>query len=400
MLKIYGIKFNVDTISLIFILIGEICFYTSETLYIYLILTGLGIIMGIINNLNRFTLKIRKDNFILWICMMFFIYFLYGLFFLKKGEFTWDTMGYRMLEIISLYLVISNITLHDINELKKAMVIAGLFSIIYLVTIEHKTIVEGSQRIGDSLSGNVNTAGYNFGIISNILMWFFCKEKKKYQLFLVVLLSFIMLLTGSKKVIIMIFVNLAMYFWYERKKITTWIKIIIIIIIAVFAIFNIPYLYEIIGSRIVAMFDTMILGNASSIYSHSTDVREKMIQEAFNLFLNKPIFGGGWNYFFLNTIYEYEYSHCNYTEMLCSFGLFGTSIFYGRHIHDIIESLNYKYYKLKLNHDFTILIIALTLESLVLDIAAVTFSAQCVWYLPFIFSAAALKTMRNNAKIL
>lgn len=396
MLTINGKAISCDSISVVLIFVGEICFYTIDSLYLYWILTGLGMILGILHNINRFSLRIRRDNFILWVSIMYVIYFIYGFLFLQKGEFPWDTMGYRFLEIIALYLAISNMFANDILKFQNAVVITGIISAAYLIYSEGSNILLGGQRIGDSLSGNVNTVGFNFGIISTIIMWFYCKEKKTYKIILFLAFSVLMLITGSKKVLIIIIANLLMFFWYEKKKISGWLKTVFILLVAIYVIFNVPYFYDIIGSRVEAMIETMLFGSSSAIYSHSTEVRDEMIQEAFKLFQSKPIFGGGWNYFYSHTVYGYEYSHCNYTEMLCSFGIVGTAIFYGRHIHDARLALKSRITKIDENRDLITLILILTAEALILDWAAVTFSAQCVWYLPVIICAAAIRTMRQN----
>ena len=391
-------EINYDCISVILIFIGEICFYTLDKIFLYLFITGVGIIIGVFHNRNRFYSKIEKDNFIIWVFIMYSIYFIYGFLFLQKGVFTWDTLGYRFVEIITLYLTISNILVFDIDSLKKAMIIIGFFSMLYLIYSEGPSILLGGKRIGDSMSGNVNTVGYNFGIISTIIMWFFCKEKKGYLLFLFLIFSGIMLLTGSKKCLIIIAANIIMYFWFEKNKISGWLITILMLCVSLCLIFGVPYFYDIIGSRVLAMIETMVLGTFSPIYSYSTDVRDEMIKEAFCLFLNKPFFGGGWNYFYAHTAYGFEYSHCNYVEMLCSFGIFGTFLFYWRHLHDLKKACKYRNSPIQLSKDLSILIIVMTFEALILDWTAVSFSAQCVWYSSFILSAAAIKAIRGTNK--
>lgn len=400
MLKVNGKATSYDCISVVLILVGEICFYTMDSLFLYLPLTGLGMVLGILHNIHRFSLKIRRDNFILWAVIMYAIYFIYGILFLQKGEFPWDTMGYRFVEIVALYLAISNMFAKNIRAFQKAVVITAFIAAAYFIYSEGYSILSGEKRMGGSLSGNVNTVGFNFGILSTIIMWFYCKEKKPYKIILFLVLSALMLITGSKKALIMMIASLFMYFWYEKKRISGWLKTVFILLAAIYVVFCVPYFYDIIGSRVETMIATMLFGNSSANYSHSTDVREKMIREAFRLFQSKPIFGGGWNYFYSRTVYEYEYSHCNYTEMLCSFGIVGTAVFYGRHIHDAGVALIARKTKAAENKDLITLILILTAEALILDWAAVTFSAQCVWYLPVILCAAAIRAMRQNDKML
>lgn len=398
MLSINGIKISSDCIVVILILVGEICFYTMDSLYIYWILTGLGMILGILHNINRFSFRIKKDNFILWVSVIYAMYFIYGLIFLRRGQFPWDTIGYRYVEIIALYLAISNMFVNDVMKFQKAIIITGIISVTYLLYSEGANILLGGQRIGESLSGNVNTVGFNFGMISTIIMWFYCKEKKTYKIILFLAFSVLMLITGSKKVLIVIIANLLMYFWYERKKISGWLKTVFILLVALYLIFNVPYFYSIIGSRVEAMIETMLYGSSSALYSHSTEVRDEMIKEGFSLFLRHPIFGGGWNYFYAHTVYGYEYSHCNYIEMLCTFGIVGTTIYYRRHFHHISVALKNRFSTITENRDFAILIIVMTAEALILDWAAVTFSAQCVWYLPVIICAAAKRTLCGDVE--
>ncbi|WP_240259915.1 O-antigen ligase family protein [Clostridium perfringens] len=396
MKKNKSILITIDSISLILMLVGEICFFKSETIYIYWILTGCGMVMAILNNINRFSFKFKKDNFVLWLSLMYSMYFFYGLFYLQMGEFPIDTLLYRFVEGIVLYLLLSSLLEKDTELLVKSFAISGVISILYLISSEKTNILMGGSRIGDSLSGNVNTVGFNFGIISTVLMWSICKEKKFYKVLVFVLLSIFMLLTGSKKTLIIFIVDILIFFVYKRKKISGWIKIIIMLIVGSYIIFNIPYFYDIIGSRIESMFDTLIFGNNTRLYSYSTEVRDDMIIEAFHLFLNKPIFGGGWNYFYSKTIYGYEYSHCNYTEMLCSFGIVGTMLYYGKYFSNIKTVLKYRKKNFDQNIDFIIIVIAFSIEALVLDWGAVSFSAQIVWYIPIIFSSAVIYVIRKN----
>ncbi|PWX16158.1 hypothetical protein CYK66_10205 [Clostridium perfringens] len=70
-----SILITIDSISLILMLVGEICFFKSETIYIYWMLTGCGMVMAILNNINRFSFKFKKDNFVLWLSLMYAMYF-------------------------------------------------------------------------------------------------------------------------------------------------------------------------------------------------------------------------------------------------------------------------------------------------------------------------------------
>ncbi len=175
-------------------------------------------VMAILNNINRFSFKFKKDNFVLWLSLMYAMYFFYGLFYLQMGEFPIDTLLYRFVEGIVLYLLLSSLLEKDTELLVKSFAISGVISMLYLISSEKTNILMGGSRIGDSLSGNVNTVGFNFGIISTVLMWSICKEKKIYKVLVFVLLSIFMLLTGSKKTLIIFIVDILIFFVYKRKK--------------------------------------------------------------------------------------------------------------------------------------------------------------------------------------
>lgn len=394
MFKFESRKINTDCIAVILIFVGEICFYTMPTLLLYLLMTGLGTAMGIWNNINRFTFKVKKNNFIVWLTLIWLLYFFYGCFYLQKGNFNWDTLGWRYFEIIGLYLAISDLFVRNERKLESAFMITGSISVLYLLYTEWENILAGSIRIGDALSGNVNTVGYNFGLLSTFSIWFYCREKKLTRLLFFLLFTAVALATGSKKVLMMMAINVFIYFWYEKNTLGGWIKVLLFIAIATYLIFGVPYLYHIIGERTINMFKTMMYGGSSEWYSHSTEVREAMLQEAIELFKTKPLFGGGWNYFYAHTVYEYDYSHCNYTEMLCTFGILGTALFYVRYLD--AAKFAFERRKVKEIKDHIILVCALIVDALLLDWAAVTFSAQCVWYFPLIICASIIYTAQFN----
>lgn len=377
-------------ISIFLILLGEISFYTGDTINIYILLTGVGIFLQtIIFVKNRsFDCLIKIDSFVFWTILMYAIYFLYGMLILQKGEFPWYTLLYRCVEIITLYQALTIISRKNFDKFINILIYVGLISLYYLLYQEGSNIIKGDMRIGDSLSGNVNTVGYNFGIISTLIMNSYCQNKSKYKLLIFALFSLVMMVTGSKKITIIFLINIMMYFWYERSKIAGWAKLFVISLIVMYCIFFVPYFYNILGFRIEVMLESLFSHNVHA--SYSTEIRELMIEEAFGFFLENPLFGGGWNYFYAHTVYGYEYSHCNYTEMLSSFGIFGTMLYYSRHFKNIVFC--WKFRSLIFNNkSFIILILALTTEALLLDFALVSFSAQCVFYLPIIISSVFLK---------
>ena len=380
---------NLGVLALTVLLIGEICFFRIETIYIYWCLTGFGILTGVVLfGLPNFRLRFKVNSFCFWISVVYLMYMFNGLFRLKSGSFSWDTMLYRYIECIGIYFLTKKIVATKVSNIIKPFLYAGYFSMTYLFFMQREDIILGAQRIGDALSGNVNTVGYNFGIISLFAVWWYCLEKKWYKFMFFILTALIMLITGSKKVLIILVIDLLLIFAYDRKKASRWLKIGLLFAILIYLIFNVSYLYNIIGIRIESMIQTLLYGSSARIFSNSTDVRNEMIKEGFFSFLRRPLFGGGWNYFRANTRYfRYNYSHNNYIEMLCTFGIIGTVLFYSKHVSNLAYSIRLLHSKNNPQAQDMIYALGLTILCLLLDWAAVTFSAQCMWYIPLIISS-------------
>lgn len=380
------------------LLIGEICFYRIETIYIYWCLTGFGILTGVVlYGLPNFKFKIKVSSFCFWVNAVYLMYMVNGLFRLKSGSFSWDTILYRYIECMGIYFLAKKIARTKVSDLIKPFLYAGLFSMVYLFLLQREDIILGAQRIGDALSGNVNTVGYNFGIISLFAVWWYCQGKKWYKFVFFVLTAVIMLITGSKKVLIILVVDLLLIFAYDRKKASGWLKIGLLFATLIYTIFNVPYLYNIIGIRIESMIQTLLYGSSATIFSNSTDVRNEMIKEGYYIFLRRPLFGGGWNFFRENTRYfRYNYSHNNYIEMLCTFGIIGTILFYSKHFSNLVFSIRLLRSKNNQQTQDMIFAMALTILCLILDWAAVTFSAQCIWYIPLIISSVLVTNMKEE----
>lgn len=394
-------EYKINALALILIIIANFCLYTPEVINLYMIMTIIGCSVSLVSNFKYFPAKINKSNYVLWITLIYLIFFLYGLCFLQGGKFAWDSFLIRYIENISLYLAITGLFRSNGEDIVAPFSTAGLIAIIYLIFKEGTEIITGGIRIGDTLSGNVNTVGFNFGSISLLVTWQYCKKRKKSVLAILTILILFMLLTGSKKALLIVMLDIIMMFMYEKGHASRWLKLFLVSVVGIYVIFNVPYFYDILGSRVKSMIDTM-LGRSSVLlntYSYSTDMREKMIEEAFKLFLKKPLFGGGFNNFMANTVTGYEYSHCNYTEMLCSFGLFGTIIFYSKYASNIKYIWENKLFKDKEYRNIAFIVVFFMIEMLNADWATVTFSGQCLGYLPITFASAALDYVRRNKRM-
>ena len=154
----------------------------------------------------------------------------------------------------------------------------------------------------------------------------------------------------------------------------------------IYAIFNVPFLYNTIGFRVIDALATLGFGT-SVTGAQSTAIRNDYIKMGMESFLNVPVFGGGMNYFqFINN--ARYYAHNNYVEMLNDFGLVGTLIYYvpsikaGKFIMD-----NIRFKKNIFPRELSIFVILYISTKLILDYAMVSFSALCIFYIPFLIPA-------------
>ena len=385
---------KIDIFALTLLLTGEICFYRVGTLKLYLPMTGFGLIIGLLVAGTRYVNRmVNLKRIPIWLIAVYGMFFINGFFRLQTGTFPWDNILYRFVENIAIYYLFKDIVKNNNSKIIYPFILSGIFSFVYLLMTEGSQLFTGYTRIGNLMSGNVNTVGYNFGIISMFTMWWYCHEKKWYKFGLFLLFSLVMLLTGSKKVLIILLLDFILLFLYERGHAGRWLKFGIALVTVVYIVFNVPLFYHILGYRVEAMISTLLYGRSTSLYSYSTDVRDRMMEEGIKLFLNKPIFGGGWAYFFANTATSYSYSHSNYIEMLCSFGLFGTLLYYSKHISNLFFSFKGLWHS-KFSDKSLFFPFILMVMVILLDFAAISFSSVCVWYIPLICASVMLEEIR------
>lgn len=373
-------QFNrLEEVALILILYSNVCLYNLNTQNIFI---ALNVIAGVFVLLNRNLKKVKITKSFIWISSVFALYIIYGVLFLRAGSFNIDRFIISYYQCLLLYLIFGDLMSHS-NYIKMFAYCFGMVALLCIITMyinEGSFIGRSMRSVGSSLSGNVNTVGMSLGIMSLFMVYYYGKTKKAWILVFSVIVMGIMLLTGSKKTIVYIIANVFILYSFSKNK-----KFGIIIMISLFAIlayfvFGVDYFYNMIGSRIIDMLGQMGFHIKNAKYSHSTEVRMYMIREAFDMWLQNPIFGGGTNYFLANTITEYGYSHCNVTELLCSYGIVGFILYYIPHLTFL---RSYKRIALSDKNiaDFGLIV---TVMALLIDWMVVTYSSFSTMYIPII----------------
>ena len=103
---------------------------------------------------------------------------------------------------------------------------------------------------------------------------------------------------------------------------------VLLLIGTLYAIYNVPFLYDFVGHR----FEDMLNAFFEEGGDRSSQIRQNMMQFGMEAFARNPILGYGPNGF--ANLYgtlggELAYSHNNFVEMLVSTGLVGFVLYYG-----------------------------------------------------------------------
>lgn len=367
-------------LAIALIVYSNICFYKLDTKAVYLIMNVFAVLITFSSH-RLGGVKLTKS--IIWLTCIFLIFIVSGILRLKAGTFNLDRFVISYAQCIIFYILIKRI----VADIKYEKILAYSFGLAAFLCILTMYIQEGSfterelRSVGSSLSGNVNSVGMGLGVLSLFMIYYYGKSRKLLSFLASIVVMLIMMLTGSKKTIIYIIANIFILYSFSKNK--TKGKIIMISLFSVIAylILSVDYIYNLLGSRIIDMLGQVGFQISGAHYSNSTYFRMYMIGEAFQMWLQHPLFGGGTNYFQAHTATLYEYSHCNVTELLCSFGIIGGAIYYLPHWIYIKRFRRF----VKVDHEAAYFSMILTVLTFVIDWTAITYSSFSTNFIPIIF---------------
>lgn len=371
-------KSKISYILLLVIFFSSAVLYNEEQINYYIMISILVCICSYLNSIlkpSRFLLVIF-NRYSLWLTILFGLYFLYGLAFPIYDEFNADYFFFTFIMLLVSMLLFVDVSIDRmLNILVEVCAVASVAICVFIVLNEWSLIVLGTTRIGESGSGNVNNIAMVLGIMSVPCLYQVIYRSKYVYLLPYSTTLIFMLLTGSKKSLIFIFLGLIILLVLKNGiKLSRYILPLFFLIGMVFFILNNEYLYNIIGARTIDFVSSLGFNIEGAQYSNSTELRLLMYKAASDAFLEHPIFGGGWFYFSyysgLNT-----YSHNNYFELLCNYGIFGFFIYYSMYIK-IIIGLS----KLLKSDNYAKLLFTLLIIILIVDTSAVTFSSSLLNY--------------------
>lgn len=228
----------------------------------------------------------------------------------------------------------------NIRRFMKFSIFTTFVNLLYLATTVDLELLAAGVRLG---AGSVNESwnANHIGLISSIGAVLTCyiffidtrstgRLRKIFGLVLVLFFLVIAVLSGSRKSLLIFFSAMTLYLIGSSKshKIRNILTAVVCIYIVLYAVYNIPFLYEYIGYRFEGLLETLQGGGGDK----SSLIRKNMVEIGLKAFLSKPILGYGLDGF--STVYgrisgTYVYAHNNYVETLVNTGLVGFLLYYG-----------------------------------------------------------------------
>ena len=246
----------------------------------------------------------------------------------------------RLTLLISLYYVFRfNIySASDIRMILKSVMIGTVVFCLYMIIYYSPSVIFSSLISGGRLGSEINqknSIGIYCSVTNTVILYFALYEKKTKYLFMFPVTLLIQFVCGSRKGFVLFFVGMFMILFFRSGR----KKALFIIVSAVTAIVfvNICYAYEssnIFFRRMTQLFS--VLFSDESAGDNSAIVRKRMMEYGWELFLKKPVFGGG------TLAFEYQYSllygarrppHTTYLQILVAYGAVGFSLFYGSFVY-------------------------------------------------------------------
>lgn len=257
----------------------------------------------------------------------------------------------------------------ELNALAHIYMFVGLLFCAVCILFHADDLFNGG-RFGYSVNRNPNEVMLQMLLPASFAFFYaFKNPKMDWRYFVIaVLFTALMLLTGSKKSILVLLFPVIMVI---RKTGIQRIRYILIgigsIIVVMYITFNVKVFYNSFGIRFEKMLLTMgdQSGNMGSLSDRG---RFAMRTEAFRLFFESPIWGNGCESFSILSGYG-VYSHNNYTEILCSYGVMGAAIYYSLPVDYLVKALKSKSQNSK---QYISLVVGMLLVYLFIDWGCVT----------------------------
>ena len=322
-------------------------FYENKIVFAILIgLSGMGLMFNFIFGGN-----LLKGSFTKWQTALLLLFFVSIFWAYSREQATTIWIAYLGRSIIILYVYSYLLITKNFFYASKVFIIAvALVNLHFLVAFGISGMLAARAETIDLGQGwNANALGMQ-SVVACFLVLNVLSLKKNNDLYKFTILPFLVffiLLTGSKTCFFLLFGSILMFFFMKSKrKMFTLVVIFSLIAILSYLVFNVPFLYEVIGERLEIMIDGFttfdVVTKTTSEGSASDNIRLLMLFEGWQWFLEKPVLGYGVGNFQemfgeINNGKEL-YAHNNYIELLVDTGLVGAMLYYWLYIFIIWKS--------------------------------------------------------------
>ena len=272
---------------------------------------------------------------------------------------------------------------HKRNLFINAFITGGFILFARLLITTPLSVWLSFARLGETIGYNSNDVGNKAMISAFFAILMMKNSKNKKLLFFIMFLLFggLVLFSGSRKALIALVIGFILLYTIGLKSkkdlVLSVFGIAIVLIILYVFIMNNDALYKTIGRRIESMINVLFNGGneASSI-----DLREKYMSIAWSFVKESPIVGIGLGEFAIKSGIG-VYCHCDYLEVLCSYGFVGAIIYYSTYFKSI-KSFLFSKNKDTMKYSMVILtiVILFTFLTMVMYISAYTIILSVLIY--------------------
>ncbi len=369
---------QVATAMLAILMFSATALYTAETKLLYIGITAIMALLAlwaVIKDTRRLW-RMLCSRFVGWLTLVLLLVMVDAAFRTQFGKLNYDFIAFSWGSLMIIWILL------DKNQDAKAVAevfvsaceAAAVAVCVYMLIREAVVLLqeEGVIRLGDSLSGNVNTVCIHLCLYSFGILYRYLKTGRIRHVLILAVVLLCAMLTGSKQVLLSFPILAFIYIFYGGFHWKRMLCIGLLVVCMAAALFFIPALYWSLGFRILNF-----LGFG---YSHSTTVRLELIQTSWQCFLQKPIFGGG--YLWVASMSENNfYTHSNYLELLTSYGLAGLFVYYSIYVCAFVRLRKHRK-----SGAAVILPTALLINDLMRDIAMVSYTSGAMTYISLLFA--------------
>lgn len=283
-----------------------------------------------------------------------------------------------------------------INFVLEALIYGGLLLSLRLILVTPANVWFTWNRIGEAIGSNPNDVGNKAAISAIIAICMTKRFQGKKRIFVFIafgILFAIVLFSGSRKALIAVvvgFILLNTIGLQDKRKIIFAVVIVgVLLVIGYHFMMSNDVIYAVIGRRIENMINVLFHGGTES---HSIDLRKKYISEALQLIKQHPFLGVGLGAF-REVTGGRAYSHCDYTEVACSYGIIGAIIYYLP-----LLSMTCKFIKLKKKNDKDYMLLIVQIVLLITYITMVMYTSAYVQVLIAVFVADYQLSMQTRSQ--